>query len=293
MKKRISVLCMALLLALSLCVPTLALDGKMEYVFDPDDLFTYYEWEQLEIQAAEISQRHNCGVYIHFVCDYNDFDYGGLRDTAETLYIGYDLGEGEGSDGILLLVSFYTEEYYLYVYGDDASFAFDETALGKLEDAFLPLFAEEDWCGGFRAYLEACDEALTYAEGIPTVPDAATEPDAAAEPDSPASDETPTEDGTLPTEPDAVEEPASSNLLRRILTVVGISCVISLLICLGLKGKMKSVHRKSEAKNYTANGGLQLTEQYDRFTHTTESVRRIDNGGSSGSKGGSGSGGKI
>ncbi len=266
MKKRISVLCMALLLALSLCVPALALDGKMEYVFDPDDLFTYYEWEQLEIKAADISQRHGCGVYIQFVCDYNDYDYGGLRDTAETFYIGYELGEGEGSNGILLLVSFYTGEYYLYVYGDDASFAFDETGLAELEDAFLPLFAEEDWCGGFHAYLEACDEALTYAETISTVPGAATEPDAATE---------------------------SGATMRRILTVVGISCLISLLICLGLKGKMKSVRRKSEAKRYTVNGGLQLTEQYDRFTHTTESVRRIDNGGSSGSKGGSGSGGKI
>lgn len=288
MKKRISVLCMALLLALSLCVPALALDGKMEYVFDPDDLFTYYEWEQLEIKAAEISKNHGCGVYIQFVCDYNDYDYGGLRDTAETFYIGYELGEGEGSDGILLLVSFYTEEYYLYVYGDDASFAFDETALAQLEDAFLPLFAEEDWCGGFHAYLEACDETLTYAETIPTVPDAVTEPD------SQPGDETLTGDEAIPTEPDATAE--SGATLRRILTVVGISCLISLLICLGLKGKMKSVRRKSEAKGYTVNGGLQLTEQYDRFTHTTESVRRIDNGGSSGSKGskgGSGSGGKI
>lgn len=259
MKKRISAVAAALLLALALCVPAMAVDGKMDYVIDSDDLFTLYEWEGLENQAAEISQHHGCGVYIQFVYDYNDYDYGSIYETAETLYYADDFGEGEGQDGILLLVSFDTLDYALYYYGDKAALAFDANAIARLEEAFLPLFGEEDWCGGFYAYLAACDESLTRAETV-----------------TPAQADTPV-------------SPA-----RRILTVVGISCLVSLLICLSLKGKMKTVHRKSEARRYTADG-LQLTDQYDRYTHTTESVRRVESSGSSsgGSNSSGGSSGKI
>lgn len=262
MKKRVSILCMVLLLTLTLCVPTMALNGQMEYVIDSDDLLSYTEWEMLEEYAAEISQRHGCGVYIQFIFDYNEYQYGDMYDTAETFYYGYELGEGEDKEGILLLVSYDTMEYALYVFGKNAGRAFDESGLDNLEEVFLPYFAEEDWTSGFYVYLEGADSLLTYAEEHPASPVQIT-----SEPVSP---------------------------IRRVLTVVFISCVISLLICLSLKGKMKSVRRKSEAKNYTANGGLQLTEKYDRFTHTTESVRRIENNNSSdGGRSGSGRSGKI
>lgn len=67
-----------------------------------------------------------------------------------------------------------------------------------------------------------------------------------------------------------------------------------MVICLTLKGKMKSVRRKAEAKSYVAFSGLELTERYDRFTHTTESRRRIEKkSGNESGGGGSGSSGKF
>lgn len=271
MKKRISAIFTALLMTIVLCVPTLALNGLMEYVLDPDDLLTYEEWEALENEAAEITQRHDVGVYVVFVDDYSYYDYndsGNVYETAETLYHKDSFGEGEGLDGILLLVSQYTRDYALYTYGA-AEQAFD---ISELEDSFLSYLGDDDWYGGLDAYLVACDEALTRAEnGVPADPEASADPESPAEPEAPA-------------------EPASP--VTGILTSVGISCVVALLICFVLKGKMKSVHRKTEAKKYTANGGLQLTEKYDRYTHTTESVRRIEKK-SSGSGGGGGGSGKF
>lgn len=266
MKKRISAIFTALLMTIVLCVPTLALNGLMEYVLDPDDLLTYEEWEALENEAAEITQRHDVGVYVVFVDDYSYYDYndsGNVYETAETLYHKDSFGEGEGLDGILLLVSQYTRDYALYTYGA-AEQAFD---ISELEDSFLSYLGDDDWYGGLDAYLVACDEALTRAEtAVPTETGTSAEADTPAEPVSP---------------------------VRGILTVVGISCVVALLICLALKGKMKTVHRKSEARQYTANGGLQLTERYDHYTHTTESRRRVekksaDSGKSGGGGGGSG-----
>lgn len=260
MKKRISAIFTALLMTLVLCVPALAENGLMEYVFDPDDLLTYEEWEALENEAAEITRCHDVGVYVVFVDDYSYYDYGTVYDTAEMLYYEEGLGVGDGQDGILLLVSQYTRDYALYTYGA-AEQAFD---ISELEDSFLPYLSDDDWYGGFDAYLVACDEALTYAEA-----DAPAQSDTPAEADDPA-------------------EPASP--VSGVLTAVGISCLVALLICLALKGKMKTVHRKTEAKKYTANGGLQLTEKYDRYTHTTESVRRIEKKSSDSGSGGGGSG---
>lgn len=276
MKKRITAIFMVLLMTIILCTPALATNGIMEYVIDPDDLLSYDEWDALENKAAEISQRYDCGVYVQFVYDYADYDYLSAYKMAESLYYDYDFGMGDGMDGIMLLVSYYTRDYAIYTYGDTAQDTFD---LDAVEDSFLQYLRDDDWYGGFDAYLAACDEELSGAETIaPTEPDTSDKADTSAEPD--ASDE-----------PDTSDEPSSP--VGGILTSVGISCIVALIICLVLKGKMKSVHRKVEAKQYTANGGLQLTETYDRYTHTTETVRTVENKSSGSSSGGGGSGGKF
>ena len=68
-------------------------------------------------------------------------------------------------------------------------------------------------------------------------------------------------------------------------------------VCLLLLRKMKSVHQKAEADAYLTAGGLHLTKQYDRYTHTTETrtkIQKENSGGSGGStyseSGGGGSG---
>ena len=57
---------------------------------------------------------------------------------------------------------------------------------------------------------------------------------------------------------------------------------------------MQTVHKKVEANEYVAAGGLTLTKQYDRYTHTTETRTKIssdsDSGSTSSCSGGGGSG---
>lgn len=67
-----------------------------------------------------------------------------------------------------------------------------------------------------------------------------------------------------------------SSPVTGILISIGISCGIALLVCLILKGKMKSVRKGTEARAYAAPGSLHITDRYERYTHTTETRRTIE-----------------
>ena len=122
-----------------------------------------------------------------------------------------------------------------------------------MEEAFLDDFGDDDWYGGISHYLDACDTYLTQAEE--------------GEPVRPAS-------------------------WPKILMATGIACAVAGTICFMLMRSMKSVRQKAEADTYLTQGGLQLTEQYDRYTHTTKTRTKIEknDSGSSHSESGGGSG---
>ena len=291
MNKKFTALLMALLLALTLCSPALAgaeygsfydeteqepaqepaQDGadettetqdldqesaEMNYIFDLSDQLTAEEWKEAEARAADISQRHNCGVYVVFVDNFKKYGDGDdVYKTTYELYHANELGMGEGRDGIIILLSMAERDYAMFVYGTYAETAFNSYGQEKLEKAFLGNFKEDDWYGGVSNYLSTCDEYLTRADAGKPVR----------------------------------ESPA---LLIAIAVVA--SCLLSGAICLFLKRSMKTVHQKVEANEYVAPGGLQLSKQYDRYTHTTEVRSKIsssDDSSSSGTSSCSGGGG--
>lgn len=229
----------------------------MKYIFDNSDLLTFDEWEKLEARAADISQRHGCGVYVAFVDDFTEYGYGNdVYKTTYQLYHANELGMGDNRDGIIILLSMAERDYAMFVYGTYAETAFNSYGQEKLEKAFLGNFKEDDWYGGVSNYLSTCDEYLTRADAGKPVR----------------------------------ESPA---LLIAIAVVA--SCLLSGAICLFLKRSMKTVHQKVEANEYVAPGGLQLSKQYDRYTHTTETRSKINkdsdsSGGTSSCSGGGGSG---
>ena len=232
-------------------------DADMNYIFDLSDQLSYEEWAELEARASDISQRHGCGVYAAFVDDFTE--YGGGNDVYKTIYQLYhasELGMGADRDGIIILLSMDDRDYAMFVYGDHAEYAFDRYGQKELEDAFLGYFGDNDWYGGVSHYLDTCDEYLTRAE-----------------------------EG----------KPVRKNTLPIYIIVVAASCAIAGGICLMLKWQLKTVHKKAEANEYVAAGGLNLTKQYDRYTHTTETRRKIhddsdSDSGTSSCSGGGGSG---
>ena len=95
----------------------------------------------------------------------------------------------------------------------------------------------------------------------------------------------------------AVFQDATGRAFERVVAL-GIGVVLALAVCLFLKAKMKSVRQGAEADAYVTDEGLNLTEQYDNYTHTTKTSRKISKDSDSDSSshsggGGSGSSGKY
>ena len=226
----------------------------MEYIFDVSDLLSYEEWDELESRAAAISNSRHCGVYFALVDDYRDYGDGDVYEVTSQLYHNSQLGMGDGRDGIIVLLSMHERDYAMFVYGEYGEYAFDDFGQEQLEERFLEAFGDDDWYGGISDYLDACDEFLAKAEeGNPV-------------------------------------RPAYGMWF---LAMTGLSCLVAGAICFVLLRSMKTVHQKTQANAYLTEGGLNLTEQYDRYTHTTETRTRIEkntSGDTHSESGGGGSG---
>ena len=199
--------------------------------------------------------------------DYSEY-YDDPYETAYQFYHGYTLGEGEDRDGVILMLSMSNRKYATFFYGPKAEYAFDAYGQELMEEEFLDDFRDDDWYDGFEDYLEVCDEYLARAEaGDPVRRD-----------DSSAGGSSVSGIGTT------------------ILVCLGISAVIAMIVCLILRGKMKSVRKGTHADAYVT-GSLNLTASRDQYTHTTETRTKIEHessdsggGGSSACSGGGGSG---
>ena len=245
MKKRIFTWLLALLAALTLTVPAWAEQTADDiFVYDTESLLTEDEWLELELLADEISWRYNCAVYIVTIYDYEDYD-SDIHYAAVNIYDSNDFGIGENREGIMLMLSMYDRDYDLYVRdGGTAEYAVNKYGRNQMTEVFLDNFADNDWKGGFEDYLNACAEYLDLAEQ---------------------------------------GHPVRKPLIKVLPMALGIGVVLALAVCLFLKSKMKSVQQGAEADAYVTAEGLNLTEQYDRYTHTTKTSRKIskDSGGSS------------
>lgn len=265
MKKKLFALLFTVILLAALALPAWGESAAMAYVFDLNDLLSWEEWSALETRAGEISANHGCGVYIITVENYLDYGTGDVLAVAEQLFSDPEqpLGLGQDRNGVLLLLSMAERDYALFVHGDGAMRAFPDQTQALLEDAFLPALGENDWQGGFSAYLEACDTYLTQAP-----------------------EETPAMDYDLSQEEPAPGESPEGDLGDGIMMVVGISCLLALIVCGVLWAQMRSVRPQARAWDYAQNG-LQLTDHRDHYTHTTETRRHIDPPPSSSGSGGS------
>lgn len=252
MKQRICSLLAAALLALSLCPPALA-SNAAPYVLDLEGLLNQDQAAQLEEQAASLAREYGCGVYILTVNDYTDYGYGGIFEVAQSLYLdeANGYGVGGGREGVLLLLSMSERDYALFVYGALAETAINDYSRGRLEDAFLDDLGADDWYAGFSDYQSVCGQLLARA---------------------------------------AAGEPVGPSPAPYILGSAAVSLVIALIVCLILKGQMKSVRQGVEAGQYVLGNGLNLTDRRDQFTHTTQTRRRIEKntGGGTRSLGGGG-----
>lgn len=255
MLKRVHIFLLALLAALTLTVPAFGEQQQGDYfVYDTEGLLTDEQLMDIEMRADRFSWQYNCAIYVVTVYDYEDYG-SSPYDAAANIYNNEDFGIGNNRDGVLLLLSMWGRDYALYVRDDGfAQNAIDDYGRTVLEDSFLAFFGNDDWYGGFSAFVNTCGRMMGQA--------------AAGEP---------------------VRKPLTSVIAPALL----IGCGSALVVCLILKGKMKTVRKGTRADTYAAPEGLLLTERMDMYTHTTEERRRIEKNESHSGGGGSGSSGKF
>ena len=272
MKRRIVCILLVALLLLGLCCTAFAeapaaTEPQLWNITDTVGLLTSDEDLTLEARAEEISAQYGVGIYLLILEDYSEY-YDDPYETAYELYHQNTLGMGEDRDGVILLMGMSDRKYATFFYGPKAEYAFDAYGQELMEEEFLDDFRDDDWYDGFEDYLEVCAEYLERAEaGDPVRRD-----------DSSAGGS----DG--------------SGIGTTILVCLGISAVIAMIVCLILRGKMKSVRKGTHADAYVT-GSLNLTASRDQYTHTTETRTKIEHessdsggGGSSACSGGGGSG---
>ena len=271
MKRRIVCILLVALLLLGLCCTAFAeapaTEPQLWNITDTVGLLTSDEDQSLEARAEEISAQYGVGIYLLILEDYSEY-YDDPYETAYELYHQNTLGMGEDRDGVILLMSMSDRKYATFFYGPKAEYAFDAYGQELMEEEFLDDFRDDDWYDGFEDYLEVCAEYLERAEaGDPVRGDYSS-----------AGGSSVSGSGTT------------------ILVCLGISAVIAMIVCLILRGKMKSVRKGTHADAYVT-GSLNLTASRDQYTHTTETRTKIehessDSGGdgSSACSGGGGSG---
>jgi len=249
MKRKLSIFILLALLLTVLVLPAQA--TELGYVTDAAGLLTDAEWTKLEAMCGSISEQYNCGVYIITVEDFADYGDGDVYEVTYGIYHGYELGMGADRSGLLLLLSMDTREFALFVYGDKAEYAFDAYGQEMLEGEFLPYFKDNDWYGGFEAYVKTCGAYLSAA---------------------------------------AEGEPVRKGHGMTVLICILGSFLVSLIVVTILKAGMKNVEKAQQADQYLT-GELKLDQKHDQFIKTTRTRRKIETEDDNDSKARSGGGG--
>lgn len=235
--KRILSVFLALVLLSTLVLPASAANTC---ILDKAGLLTDQGRQELEQLAGEISQESQCGVYFITVPDYRDYSSASVFDAAKALYEIYDLGMGDGKDGVLLVLSMEDRDYSLIAHGF-GDIALNDSGKDYVSEAFLSYFGENDWYYGCMNYLYAAQKLLKQARN-----------------------------GNI------YDRNTVSATQQWVWSLI-LGLVIALIVCLIQKGvQQKKVRQQTQALGYLKGKSVQITHRSDRYTHTTEVRTKIE-----------------
>ena len=275
MKRCLSLLMILLLLAL---FPVMALaeqtgEVSFPYVLDNAGILTESQRSTLETRAAELSEEHGCKLYIVTVKDHSEFNPD-VYEAAKGIFTFYDLGYGDGKDGVLLLLSMNERDFALIGHGDKGETICGHESRWIIEDEILDNLGRNDWYGGFSDYFEVCGKQLTKLENGEDV----------------------TEGADIIVGPDGLEyhsynapgQPTRMPTGAKLAIGLGAPCLIALGVCATFKAQMKTAKEKTTAEEYVVPGSAALRVRDDRFINRTETRVPIQTHSSSGRGGSSG-----
>ncbi len=253
MKTKILSIVFALLLMLSTVSAVFAANDS-NLLIDNDDLLTSFEEEELIEKLEDVSSRH--GMDIVIVTEYSL----GNKSAMEFADDYYDYN-GYKKDGILLLVSTEYSDWHVSTTGYGIT-AITDAGLEYISDNFVYYMSDGDFYTAFMTFADLCDTFITQAK---------------------TGD--PYDYHNLPKDPFAF----GINLI--IALIIGL--IVAFIVTATMKGKLKSVRSKYEARDYLKKDSFELTRSNDIFLYVDLKCRprpkSDENGGSSTHRSSSGS----
>ena len=230
------------------------------YVADSTNTLTDSEIRELSELARSVSEKHQCGVYVRVIQNYEEVGGSDIYDCAEKIFINQGLGYGSQNTGVLLIIAMDEGYYDICAYGDTANTAFTDYAKGQIEESVVYRLSDEDWYEAFNVFINQADYMLSEAEG-----------------------------GTPVDNPQYLMQVEEQDRQRRAFNrgiTFGVPPVISLLTCLGLKSRNKTKFVKRTAHNYIPDDGLRIRRANEHFINRTvvrtPIVRNTNSGGGGG-----------
>ena len=261
MKKVLCILILAVILTGVLTL-TVSAKGDLARVIDETDTLSTDEITALNRIVDSFRQKYNMDCVLLMIDS-----LGGVtaRDYADDFYDEGGYGMGNDNSGVLFLISIYDRECYISTCGSAIAEINDYEIDLILDDATYYL-ADDDWYGGFRAFVSAAGRMLehNYGKGGNGNGGGYNDPGYYYEP----------EDDTF----------------ERILIVFIAPAVIAGIAVAVMCWSMNNARGKSTAADYTVRGSFALTGALDILIsrHVSRTAKDTGNhGGGGGGHGGS------
>ena len=225
-------------------------------VLDMDNLLSQSEADALLEKLDEISERQQFDVAVFTIkSSVTNVTNASPQVVAGDLYDTLGYGFGNNHDGVLLLVMTdpHGDKRHITTTGFGET-AFTDAGLQWIVKQIKPLLEEGQYYEAFNNFADYCDDFVTEAK-----------------------DGKPYDYGHMPKDPFKVG--------KNLIIALAIGVVLSFIVVTTMKSKLKTVHQKANASDYTRPGSMNLTASNDVFLYNhvdrTRRVKDDDRGGGS------------
>lgn len=261
-KKIISVI-FALILVLSSVSLAFAAEDHPNYVVDNANLLTDDQEDALNERLKTLSENEEFTVA---VVTTDDTDGKSIQDFADDTYDYGGYGYGDDNDGVLLVISMAERDWYITTCGFGIT-AFTDDGIDDVGDQMVNYLSDGDYAGAFEVFAEVSEKYIKDAKAGISHDD--------------NYDDNYDYDGD-----DAAYYGSAFVIVgvRGILIALGVGFVISGIVVLVMRGKLKSVRSKTEANSYVKPNSMNITASSDTFLYSNVTcTARPKNDSSSGS----------
>ena len=236
-------------------IPAKSSGERPPLVVDAADLLTDSEEAELVAGLESFRKDQDFDIVVLTVYSLDGYD---VVDYADIFYDQNGYGGGEEYDGVLILISTEYRDWTMITSGYGIT-AITDYSLDQIEDEILPDLSGGRYLDAFKKYADHCANCVLEARDGNIIDEWIEDP-----PES--SESVP---GSATQSQGRGDYPVAMN--------VGTAGIIGIIVSWFRNGRkkseMKTVHRKTQARDYIRRDSLTLTENRDRFLY--KSINRI------------------